>query len=243
MDRFGLEQNPMERDDKTADIFRDEEFSFGMEKESRPAGNPTPAPAEEPQGNSGDAPSSKLPKSPKPPKDEFLGGAVVFFIGFSLLLGTGFFAYLGYRILQTTQDDRASIETLGTETREEPVATVSEETVAEPPPPEEVATEPVEEKEALDKATIEVVVLNGGAPGGTAGAVTKLLVDAGFSKAEAGNAEGEYAETTIFFQEGSEEAAKAVGDALSGAYEDVSVEQADSSNDDMTARVTVVVTR
>lgn len=229
-----MSPNLMERDEKTNEIFRDEEFSFGVETGSSVGTEPSSEPVADTLADAADV------RAPKPPKDEFLGGAVVFFIGASLLFGAGFFAYLGYRIVQTTQDDRASIETLGTEGTEEPVIAASEEAVVETPAVAEETV--VEEKKELDKATVEIVVLNGGAPGGTAGKVTQILSDAGFAKAEAGNADKARSETEIFFGEGSEDAAEAVREALSDPYPDAKTTAADPKDPDtVVAPVTVVV--
>jgi hypothetical protein len=172
-------------------------------------------------------------------KDTFLGEVVVVFVGLLLLAFAGFFVYLGYRVVETREDDRASIEVLS----EQPDMTGLEETIAEATETAEPETEaePEAPKE-IDKATVEVAVLNGGAPGGTAGKVTKILSDAGFAKAEAGNADGTYSGVVIYHDADSEAVAEAVREALSETYDEIELAPADSEKKDtIAAPVTVII--
>jgi len=178
---------------------------------------------------------------PTKSKDSLFGEAVVFFVFLLLSAFVGFFVYLGYRVMETREDDRISIEVLS----EQPDMAGLEETITEVTGEAEPETdvEPETPKE-IDKASVEVMVLNGGAPGGTAGKVVDALKKAGFSKAKAGNATGNHTGTKVYYGTGSETVAQSVRTALSATYADVAVFPADPGMKDTTsAPVTVIVAK
>ena len=193
-------------------------------------------PADEPETDSAETKETKPKKRQKTKgsKDTFLGQSVVAFVTVLLLAGAGFFVYLGYRVVEEQKDERESIEVLSTRDPEPaPTAATEPEPETEPEPPTE-----------LDKSSVEIVVLNGGAPGGTAGKVTKVLSDAGFTKAKADNATGNYTGVSIHFGEGARQAADAVKEALSETYDEISVEPSDANKKDTTlASIVVIVAR
>jgi len=177
-------------------------------------------------------------------KDTFLGETVLVLVFLFLSSFVGFLVYLGYRVVKTRDDGRISIETLSErsepEVGQEPVTSDGETAETDIPEPD---AEP-ETSAGPDASAVEVVVLNGGAPGGTAGKVTKALVDAGFSKAEAGNADGTHVGVVIYHDGDSEAAAVLVKEALSGTYADAKIAPADpKKKDTVAASVTVILAR
>ncbi len=179
------------------------------------------------------------------PKDSLLGGIVIASTALLLVVFAGFLIYLGYRVMEIGRDDRQSIGVLP-ESFSVSSAEDSSEGASAVYSSDEASGVAEEAKQSvdIDKATIAVTVLNGGAPGGTAGKVVKLLVDAGFSKASSGNADGTHVGVVIYYDEDSEAAALLVKEALSGAYADVKIARADPEKKDTSvAPVTVIVTK
>jgi len=170
-------------------------------------------------------------------KDSLLGKG----IAASVILGgitiAVFFGFLGYRLSVSWQDDRESIGTLSVV---EPTSQNPETVVQETNSDEEADQAAIE----VDKASVEIIVLNGGAPAGTAGKVVKSLVDEGFSKAEAGNADGTHVGVVIYYDGDSEAATALVKEALSGTYADAKIAPADpKKKDTFVAPVTVVIAK
>lgn len=167
--------------------------------------------------------------------DDLRGKGIVLAIMILLAAGTGFFALLGYRVIKSQEDTRDSIESL--------VPPVAEtEMVSESAPV--VVTDAGEarpEGDAVDKSTLALSVLNGGASKGAAGTAAGVLVKAGFTKAVAGNAEGDYSGVTVYHSD-QEAAAVAVKSALDATYKDIRISVADTSKPETkTASVTVIL--
>jgi cytoskeletal protein RodZ len=82
-------------------------------------------------------------------------------------------------------------------------------------------TPPSTEGAGVAKGDLSVRVLNGGAAKGSAGVVTELLTKAGFTKAVAGNATGDYQGMTVYCTKGKDTESKALADALAASYKEV----------------------
>ncbi|NTW15809.1 MAG: LytR C-terminal domain-containing protein [Candidatus Moranbacteria bacterium] len=172
-------------------------------------------------------------------RDAFLGRAVFSSFLFVLLLSMGFFAYLGMKITESHYSDRESIAVIADKpVKEESDASVSSE--PESGASSELTTEtPVSAAPA--KETVAVSVLNGGAASGSAGKVVGILTKAGFSKAVAGDADGDYSGLTVYYSEGQSAAADLVKGALIGSYPSVTVKPADPKHPETSKSPVVVI--
>ncbi|NTW30293.1 MAG: LytR C-terminal domain-containing protein [Candidatus Moranbacteria bacterium] len=169
--------------------------------------------------------------------DDLRGKGVLSVIILLLLAGAGFFVLLGYRVIRFGEDARESIESLTS-------TSTQFEVVIEPVPASELVTSSEEsqlENGEVEKSTLEISVLNGGAVKGAAGTVAGLLVKAGFTKAVAGNADGNYSGVTVYHTD-NEAAATAVKSSLDSTYKVIRIVAADMSKPETkTAPVTVIL--
>lgn len=181
--------------------------------------------------------STAIPSSGSSSGDDLRGKGILSGIILLLLAGVGFFVMLGYRVIQIGEDTRESIEGLAKTSAVSDVA-------VEPVSVQEPATSPEESKpgnDTVDKSTLEISVLNGGAAKGSAGTVAGLLVKAGFTKAVAGNADGDYSGVTVYHTD-REAAANAVKSSLDATYKGIRVTAADTSKPETkTDQVTVIL--
>jgi len=167
-------------------------------------------------------------------KDSLLGKGIAAFVILGVIAIAVFFGFLGYRLSVSWQDDRESIGTLPVV---EPTSRNPEPVVQETNSDEEADQAEIE----VDKASVEVTVLNGGAPAGTAGKVAGILKKDGFVKTEADDALFDYSGVTVYHGEGTLSAANAVREALLDAYGDIAVASADASKSETGAASVVVV--
>lgn len=163
-------------------------------------------------------------------RDDLFGKGIMSFVALLVLAGATFFVLLGYRIIRGRDDSRESISTL---------SPVQEQPVAESVQPEPVAMEVAPQKEP-DKATLQVTVMNGGSAAGSAAKATDILKKAGFSKAETGNADGNYTGVTVYYKTDSQQAAQLVRDALSTTYKNAVISPEDTKKPE-TGKTPVVV--
>ena len=99
-----------------------------------------------------------------------------------------------------------------------------------------------EEKEPIERASVEVLVLNGGAEAGAAGNTTQNLRDEGFTQTQASNASSyDHTGVTVYYSE-KEEEAREVADVLDAfdEYDEVVTKQA-STLDQQKAQVVVIL--
>jgi hypothetical protein len=68
--------------------------------------------------------------------------------------------------------------------------------------------------QTVEKAKVQVKVLNGGAVPGSAGKIVKALQSAGFTLAKGGDAKGDYSGVSVFYLEGNQAEANEVKAAL-----------------------------
>lgn len=141
-----------------------------------------------------------------------------------------------WRVLQQPRLDKLSIVAIqqseGEPSTEEAVAVESPKKVEPAPTPVETKT--------VSKAELKVVVLNGGAPAGTAGKVKEMLMLKGYKKAEAKNAKGDYQAATVFFGAGFKEAAAGVIEDLKAKYPNAVVKEAVSAEEKISDVVVIM---
>jgi len=143
--------------------------------------------------------------------------AVVFLIIYAL----GFWVYK--KIIPPSEKGKASIVSLVNEPvpEEEKQEVVSEQNNQEEEQPEE----------NISPEEIDIKILNGGAPAGSAGKVKDALVAEDYEKAEAANAEGDYKGTIIYCKEGFKESAENIKEILKTDYPLVEIKEATSGEE------------
>ncbi len=181
--------------------------------------------------------STAIPSPGSSSGDDLRGKGILLGIILLLLAGAGFFVMLGYRVIQIGEDTRESIEGLASTSAVSDMA-VERVSVQEP------ATSPEESQptnDAIDKSTLEISVLNGGGPKGSATAVADLLKSDGYIKTTAGNSSGDYSGFVVYRKAGSEEAADAVMKTLSVKYPSVIVKENDAGKSEVSSAPIVVI--
>ncbi len=171
-------------------------------------------------------------------RDSLFGKGVFISVVVAAFAILTFFGSLGYRVSLSQKDDRQSIGTL--------VATdpVVKDT---PAPTADVVSEQVDDKATpiepdVDKSSIEIVVLNGGATAGAAGKGADILKKAGFTGAKTADATLDYSGVTVYHKEDASSEAEMVRKALADSYKSVSVAPADAKKAETgTVRIVVVI--
>jgi cytoskeletal protein RodZ len=157
-------------------------------------------------------------------RDDFLGKTIIFVVIILIIGAATFLVFLGYRLAGSGSIENASIVSISSQG---PSSVSEQETheQKEAKVPQDTAKDGV-----FMKNSISIVVLNGGAPKGSAGIVADILKTDGFLKATAGNASGDYSGMVVYWKEGNESAAKAVQAALSAKYPSIAVKASDPKN-------------
>lgn len=170
-------------------------------------------------------------------KDELLGKMILVVTGVVSVSVAAYFTYLGYRAAVSGDSDRTSIVSLqaspDTEDQSQPDARTAED--AAPSAPASDTSSPV------PKDALNVLVLNGGAPKGSAAILADILKSAGFSKVTTGNSAADYAGLVVYRTDGNDAAAESVRSALSAKYPSVTVQPADAKKAETTKAAVVVV--
>lgn len=171
----------------------------------------------------------------------FLGGVIIMVLCVLLVLLTGTFGYFGYRLWQSSQITRStpSIQELGEkmgENKEEPTPAVEESAPATAAP-----APATPETVSVDKATVEVKILNGGGVRGSASTLTDVLKKAGYTKAAFGNTVSDYTGTTIYHAADAIKAAELIKEEVIKTYPKVTLLPAKTGDKDMTAASVVVI--
>lgn len=167
------------------------------------------------------------------------------FVALLFLLAIGGLVWAGshwQRQQAEGSDTRPSIGVLSSEaTPVESKEKVSQETAQTEAGETQKNTTPVETKTTVESAKLELKVMNGGAPKGTAVKVQTALKTAGYAKAETGNTKADYTGTTVYYLDGFKDAAEQVKQALAKDYPNVSTKAADPKKEEGIASVTVVM--
>jgi hypothetical protein len=147
----------------------------------------------------------------------------------------GFFINLGYHLKAARVSDGTSIVSIQSDkdSNVEKKADVPESAAV-------VTTEKASENATPDKGALSVLVLNGGAPKGSAAVVGDMLKSAGFAKTSTGNSVGDYSGLVVYRADGSEAGAEAVKAVLSGKYPSITIKAVDPKNAE-TSKATIVV--
>lgn len=177
----------------------------------------------------------------KEPNEAFFGSLLLFCLALSLLAATGYFGFAGYRYFKYLQTEEAipSLEALPkAETQESVPAEVesAEEKPAEAPTPTPEKTAP-----AIDKKTLSIKVLNGGAVKGVAGTYAEKLKTAGFTETAVGNAFGDYTGQTLYYAKGQSAGADAIKAEVAKTYPALMVKEAPTSDKDAAAATYVLI--
>lgn len=94
---------------------------------------------------------------------------------------------------------------------------------------------------ATDPAKLVVKVLNGGAPGGSAGKAAQILKTAGFKLTTAGDAKGDYVGVIVYYQSAGKADADAIKAALAKTYPNVKTQvETDAKKETASAAIVVV---
>ncbi len=187
------------------------------------------------------APETPVAVSTKGSNEVFLGGMIITVLCLLLILLTGTFGYFGYRLWQSSQVTRStpSIQELGEKIGEN--KTVVAPTTAEPASPTVTVPSTPAETPAVDKATVEVKILNGGGIRGSASTLTDLLKKAGFTKAVFGNSVADFTGTTIYHSADAAKAAELIKEEVIKNYPKVTLMPATAGDKDKTAASVVVI--
>lgn len=175
------------------------------------------------------------------PNEAFFGSLLLFCLALSLISATGYFGFAGYRYFKQVQAEKAipSLEAL-------PKAEVAESAPETPAPAVEKSAEttaPAAEPSAptVDKKTLSIKVLNGGAAKGVAGTYAEKLKTAGFAKTVVGNAFGDYTGQTLYYAKGQSAGADAIKTEVMKTYPGLTVKEAPSGDKDATAATFVLI--
>ncbi|MFA9262622.1 MAG: LytR C-terminal domain-containing protein [Undibacterium sp.] len=171
------------------------------------------------------------------PNEAFFGTLLIGCLALSLIAASGYFAFSGYRYLKSLKAEESipSIAQLPVVETEKSVMTEVVEEKGETKPNPETKTQTV------DKKTVAVKVLNGGAAKGVAGAYVEKLKKDGFTKATVGNSFGNYIGAVMYYAKGQETSVAVLKEMISKDYPALLTKEAESGNKDTTAAPIVLI--
>lgn len=169
--------------------------------------------------------------------ESFLGSVLVLVLVILLVGAAVFFAFFGYRIWRDSQIVRntPSIQKIVTDAPAIPAPTTSPVIVEEAKP--ETTTPSVT---PIDKTTLDVKVMNGGAAKGSAGTFGETLKKAGYTKTTVGNTTSDYTGVAIYYAAGKQKEAESLQGDVAKTYPQVTLLETKTGNAD-TAGATLVV--
>lgn len=170
--------------------------------------------------------------------ESFLGSILVLVLVILLIGVTAFFGFLGYRIWRESQLTKStpSIQKI-VEAPALPAPTMNPTPSLEPKP--ETPAAPV--AALVDKATLDIKVMNGGAVKGSAGTFGETLKKAGYSKVTVGNTSGDYTGTVVYYATDKQKEAESVLVDVLKTYPKATVAPAKAGIADMTGATLVVI--
>lgn len=175
------------------------------------------------------------------PNEAFFGSLLLFCLALSLLSATGYFGFAGYRYFKQVQAEKA-IPSIDALPKAEVAAVVPESTPNSSAKPETPSTEPAEKPATtVDKKTLVLKVLNGGAAKGVAGTYGEKLKTAGFAKTVVGNAFGDYTGQTLYYAKGQSAGADVIKEEVLKTYPALVVKEATASDKDAAAATYVLI--
>lgn len=173
------------------------------------------------------------------PNEAFFGTLLLFCLALSLIAATGYFGFAGYRYFKQVQAEKAipSIDALP----KAEVAETAPETAPAATEDTEAKSETSAETAAIDKKTLVLKVLNGGAAKGVAGTYGEKLKAAGFTQTTVGNSIGDYAGQTLYHTKGQEAGADVIKTEVIKTYPKLVVKEAPAGNKDAAAAAYVLI--
>lgn len=175
------------------------------------------------------------------PNEAFFGSLLLFCLALSLLSATGYFGFAGYRYFKQVQAEKA-IPSLDSLPKAEVAAVVPESTSTSSTKPETQSAETTEKPAAaVDKKTLVLKVLNGGAAKGVAGTYGEKLKAAGFTKTTVGNSFGDYTGQTLYYAKGQSAEADAIKEEVVKTYPALVVKEAPAGDKDATVATYVLI--
>lgn len=170
------------------------------------------------------------------PNEAFFGTILIGCLALSLIAAVGYFGFSGYRYFKAVKSEKAvpSIAVL-------PVLEKKEESSEPAEGEEKEAEKPAAEAVAVDKKTLEVKVLNGGAAKGVAGTYAEKLKKEGFVKTAVGNTFGSYTGAVIYYAQGQEAGLAALKEVVLKDYPKLTAKEAESGNKDTTAAALTLI--
>lgn len=178
-------------------------------------------------------------KAVSEPNEAFFGSLLLFCLILSLIAAAGYFGFAGYRYFKQVQTENAipSIESLPKP--EMPVVAKEEEKESA-----EKTTETSTGSElsaAIDKKTLSVKVLNGGAAKGVAGTYGEKLKAAGFTQTTVGNSVGDYTGQTLYYAKGQQAGADAIKAEVIKTYPKLVIKEAPTGDKDAALATYVLI--
>lgn len=174
------------------------------------------------------------------PNEAFFGSLLLFCLAISLLSATGYFGFAGYRYFKQVQAEKA-IPSLDSLPKAEVAAVVPESAPTPPVKPETQAESTEKPAAPVDKKTLVLKVLNGGAAKGVAGTYGEKLKAAGFTKTTVGNSFGDYTGQTLYYAKGQSTGADAIKEEVLKTYPAVVAKEAPAGDKDATAATYVLI--
>ncbi len=172
------------------------------------------------------------------PNEAFFGTVLIGCLALSLIAAVGYFGFSGYRYFKAVKNEKAvpSIAAL-------PVLEKKDESSesAERGEGEKETEKLAAEVAAVDKKTLEVKVLNGGAAKGVAGTYAEKLKKEGFVKTTVGNTFGSYTGAVIYYAQGQEAGLAALKEVVLKDYPKLTAKEAESGNKDTTAAALTLI--
>lgn len=176
------------------------------------------------------------------PNEAFFGSLLLFCLALSLFSATGYFGFVGYRYFKRVQTEKA-IPSLEALPKAEVVASIPE----TPDPNRENSAETVapaadpSTPTVVDRKTLALKVLNGGAAKGVAGTYAEKLKAAGFAKTVVGNTFGDYTGQTLYYAKGQSVEADVIKAEVMKTYPTITVKEASSGDKDALAATYVLI--
>lgn len=179
-------------------------------------------------------------KAASEPNEAFFGSLLLFCLILSLIAAAGYFGFAGYRYFKQVQTENAipSIESLP---KPETSMVAKEEEKKESTEKTAETSTGSESSAAIDKKTLSVKVLNGGATKGVAGTYGEKLKAAGFTQTTVGNSVGDYTGQTLYYAKGQQAGADAIKAEVIKTYPKLVIKEAPTGDKDAALATYVLI--
>lgn len=170
------------------------------------------------------------------PNEAFFGTVLIGCFILSLIAATGYFGFVGYRYYKSVQSEKEIPSITLLPVKETESENANEENEAAPGDEAAPAENPV-----IDKKTLEVKVLNGGAAKGVAGTYAEKLKKEGFEKTVIGNTFGSYTGAALYYAKGQESGMEVLKVVLLKDYPKALIKEAEAGNKDTSAAPLTII--